>query len=71
MNNAPGAGNSRTFTVYLDGAPTAMAVTVSDADTTGSTTGSIAVTPFSQIALLHTDASGPVSSRVFATIIIE
>lgn len=61
---APGAGNSLTFTVRLDGADTAMVVVISGTDVTGSyTAGNIAITAGGLIGLSVVPASTPAVGR--------
>jgi hypothetical protein len=64
LSVAPGAGTSRTFTIYKDGAPTAATVTISGTDTSGSITGlSVSVSAGNKIYLYST-RSGAVAASI-------
>jgi hypothetical protein len=60
LTAAPGGTTSRTFTLRLNGANTALSVTITGAATTGSNTvDTVSVTQFDRIALLHTRSAPP------------
>ena len=64
LNNAPGGATTRTFTLRLNGANTALTVTITGAATTGTdAVNTVSVVQFDRIALLHTRTGAPVASR--------
>ena len=64
VQTAPGAGKSRTFTLMLDGSTTALVVTISGTNTTGSdTTNSVSVTAGQNVSLKLEPTSTPASSN--------
>lgn len=72
INVPPGVGNSRTFTLYNNGIPQPLSVTISGTETSGSNThDSVIVRPFDRISVRHsangnpTPAIGLVSFEVF------
>lgn len=65
LTSAPGVGNSRTFTVRVNGVDTALSVVISDNNTTGSNKTSILnVNEFDLISLLHTSTGSNIVSSV-------
>ena len=53
INAAPTPGNSRTFTVRINGADTAVVITIADGATSGSWTGSLAVAAHDLLSVRH------------------
>lgn len=65
LNTAPGAGNSRTFTVYKNGSTTALTLTISNTDTTGNdTTHSFTVAAGDKLALFNNDDATSAATQV-------
>ena len=54
LSTAPGAGDTRTFTLREDGVSTGLSVTISETDTTGTdSTGTVTINGSEQIAILE------------------
>lgn len=67
LSTAPGAGTSRTFTLYKNGSATALTCTVSDAATTANdTTHSVSVAAGDEVSLESTLTGTPAASRLGA-----
>jgi len=64
LSVAPGAGNSRTFTVRLNGVGTSLAITISGTDTSGTGAGPLSVTPGQVIAVRSTSSGSPAATAV-------
>lgn len=66
LQTAPGAGKSWTYTLYVNGNPTALTCTISDANTTGSdTTHSVTVAP-GDISSWQQTPSGTPAATLFS-----
>jgi len=52
--NSPGVGNSRTFTLRKNGVNTAIVITIIDANTTGTSTGSVSLVAGDLVSCFHT-----------------
>ena len=70
---APGGGEDRTFTLSVDGSPTALTVTFGAADTSQSDTSNpVAVTAGQTISLKHTTVSGsPAATHIDWSIVFD
>lgn len=67
LSAAPGSGKSRTFTLYLNGAATALTFTISDLATSGSdTTHTVSVSPGDLISVQSAVAATPASANMNA-----
>ena len=63
---APGAGDSRAFTVMVNGVATGSTVTISEAETTGNATGmTCAIAPGDLVSLRETGTGTPASSNFY------
>lgn len=71
LENAPGLGNSSTFTFRLNGVDQGLSTTISDSSTTGNdTANTVAVTTNDLISIIHTETGTPASSRARVTFTI-
>jgi hypothetical protein len=70
LSTAPGAGNTRTFTLYKNAVATAMVVTLTGAAaTTGQdTTNTVSVTTYDTVSVYSDVASGPAASYITISI---
>jgi len=64
LGTAPGAGNSWVLTLRDDEADTGLAVTISDADTSGNTASSDAIADGSMLAFKCEPISGPTGTKI-------
>jgi len=64
LNGSPGAGTSHIFTLFLNGADTAMVVTISDAETSGVYSGDIAISAGDYVSLKHTVSGTPTARKM-------
>ena len=69
LDTAPGAGTSRTFTIRINEVDTALAVTISEADTLSvEDTDSVTFVAGDRIELFHTLAGAPAASTVHGVV---
>lgn len=59
LDTAPGSGKSRTYTLRVNGADTAASITISDTNTTGSWTGSVAIAENDLVSMGTTPSGTP------------
>ena len=64
LSVAPGAGKSRTYTVYINGSASTIAVTISGTDITGTVTGTEALVAGDLVTVEQTTAGTPATSAV-------
>lgn len=72
LSAAPGIGKSRTFTLMLNGAPSALTVTISDLNTTGSDlANTVALSQGDTVCWAQTSAGSPSSTRWWGSALVE
>jgi len=71
LEAAPDGAATRTFTIRKNGVNTALTVTITGANTTGSdNTNTVSVIPFDLISLLHTRTGTPAAAGAIATVLL-
>lgn len=63
LDTTPGSSASRTFEIFKNGVGTGMSVTITGLNTTGSTTGSVAISDGDSIYIQQTSSASPALSK--------